>query len=334
MASPLLELLLAAAAAALSWALVGLYARVMTAWNRLEAPNERSMHRVPVPVGAGLGMVATVVLLWPLSQIGARAADAVLIAAFAALGAVSWIDDRRGLSPAVRLLAQAVAVSACLAWMPPEVRVLPALPLALERLLLGVAWLWFVNLFNFMDGIDGLAGSEAVAIAMGYLVLAAYLGVGGPLVHLALIVAAASVGYLVWNWHPARVFMGDAGSVPLGFVLGWLLIDLAVAGLWAAAAILPLYFAADATYTLLRRALRGEKPWQAHREHFYQRAVLGGATPAGVAWRVGAANAAFLALALVSTARPLAALAGAALVLALLLAELARLARGAAHAAR
>jgi len=182
--------------------------------------------------------------------------------------------------------------------------------LAAERLLLGLAWLWFVNLFNFMDGIDGLAGSEAIAVAAGYLAVAALAGHLSPLWELTLVAAAATAGYLHWNWHPARVFMGDAGSIPLGFLLGWLMIDLALAGHWAAALILPLYFAADATITLARRLLEGRKPWEAHRGHFYQRAVLGGASPAAVVWRVTAANVALLGLALLSLRHPLVALAG------------------------
>jgi UDP-N-acetylmuramyl pentapeptide phosphotransferase/UDP-N-acetylglucosamine-1-phosphate transferase len=214
----------------------------------------------------------------------------------------------------------------CLASLPAEARVVPAIPLTAERILSGLAWLWFINLFNFMDGIDGLAGSEAIAVAIGYLTLVTAVGQSGPLWHLALILAAATAGYLYWNWHPAKVFMGDAGSVPLGFVLGWLLLDLALRGYWAAALILPLYFAADATYTLLTRALRGEKPWEAHRQHFYQRAVLGGTSPSGVVWRVSAANAVLIVLALMSATRPVPALAAAAAVVAGLLGYLARLA--------
>jgi UDP-N-acetylmuramyl pentapeptide phosphotransferase/UDP-N-acetylglucosamine-1-phosphate transferase len=301
----------------------------MMASRRLEPPNARSMHKVPVPVGAGLAMVATTLLLWPLSQGMLSAPNVLLLACFAGLGALSWVDDWRTLSPAARLGAQAVAVAVCLVWLPAEARVVPVLPLVLERVLAGVAWLWFINLFNFMDGIDGLAGSEAVAVALGYMLLAARVGADGPLWHLALIVAASVAGYLVWNWHPAKVFMGDAGSVPLGFALGWLLLDLALRGHWAAAAILPAYFAADATYTLVRRALRGEKPWQAHREHFYQRAVLGGATPSGVVVRVSAANVALIALALLSVSQPVLALAAGAVVVAGLLVHLARLAGGA-----
>jgi UDP-N-acetylmuramyl pentapeptide phosphotransferase/UDP-N-acetylglucosamine-1-phosphate transferase len=320
-------LLLAVAAAGLSWTLIGLYTLAMRASDSLEAPNARSMHKVPVPVGAGIAMVTTLLVLSPWWREPALGSHLVLLAGIAGLGAVSWIDDRRGLSPVVRLIAQAAAATLCLAWLPPETRVLPFLPLPIERLLLGLAWLWFINLFNFMDGIDGLAGSETVAITAGYLLLLAYVGVDGPLARLALVVAASAAAYLAWNWYPAKVLMGDAGSIPLGFLLALLMLDLALRGYWAAGLILPLYFVADATVTLCKRALRGETPWQAHRQHSYQRAVLGGATPAAVVWRAAVANVALICLALVSVAFPVPALAAAAGVVAVLLAHLESLAR-------
>ena len=100
----------------------------------------------------------------------------------------------------------------------------------------------------------------------------------------------AAIGFLVWNWSPARIFLGDVGSVPLGYVLGFLLLDLAIRGWWKIALILPLYFLADATITLARRLLRGERVWQAHREHFYQQAVRRGLGHAAVVKRVIAAD--------------------------------------------
>ncbi len=312
--------LLAVAAAVLSWWLVGLYARAMTASRWLEAPNERSMHRVPVPVGGGLGIVATVALLWPAWQGGLAKPDVTLLACFTGLAALSWVDDRHGLPPAVRLGAQAFAVAVCLALAGPEARLVPVIPVAIERLVLGLGWLWFINLFNFMDGIDGLAGSEAVAMAAGYLLLVLAVGAErGPHWSLALIAAAAAGGYLVWNWHPAKVFMGDSGSIPLGFLLGWLMLDLAFQGYWAAAMILPAYFAADATWTLMKRIVRGERPWKAHREHFYQRAVLGGATAPEVVKAVCVANGILIVLAVASAPYPLLSLLAAAAVVTLLL---------------
>jgi UDP-N-acetylmuramyl pentapeptide phosphotransferase/UDP-N-acetylglucosamine-1-phosphate transferase len=314
--------ILSAFALALAWSLTGLYLRVMIAYGRLEAPTDRGMHTIPVPSGAGAAIVAAALVLWPLWQSPAESHDMVLLATLAGLTLISWLDDRRGLSPAVRLAMHASAVALLLAFLGPEQRVLPALPLAGERLVLGLAWLWFINLFNFMDGIDGLAGAEAVAVAAGYVLVVTVAGAGAPLEQLALIVAAATAGYLFWNWHPAKVFMGDTGSIALGFLLGWLMIDLGCRGFWAAAIILPLYFVADATLTLARRLLRGEKPWQPHRQHFYQRAVLGGAPPSAVVLRTVVANAALVVLALVSIRHPVLAIVGSAGVVAGLLANL------------
>jgi UDP-N-acetylmuramyl pentapeptide phosphotransferase/UDP-N-acetylglucosamine-1-phosphate transferase len=286
------------------------------------------MHVVPVPAGAGLAIVAAVLVLWPAWHVGRMdQVQLVLLACFVGLAALSWVDDRRGLSPLIRLGAQFAAVALCLAMLGPEVRALPFLPLGVERLVIGLAWLWFTNLFNFMDGIDGLAGCETVAIALGCVALLVAAGMdASPYWRLALIVAAASAGYLLWNWHPAKVMMGDAGSIPLGFLLGWLMIHLAVNRQWAAAAILPLYFVADATITLLRRLARGDRPWQAHREHFYQRAVLGGNKPSAVALRVTIANVLLIGLALFSLQQPVLAVLAAVLVVTALLAHLQRLA--------
>jgi UDP-N-acetylmuramyl pentapeptide phosphotransferase/UDP-N-acetylglucosamine-1-phosphate transferase len=320
--------ILAIFAAAFGWALTGLYWRAMLAYGRLEPPSDRGMHRVPVPTGAGVAIVAAALLLWPVSQqVALGRSGGLLLATLAALAAMSWYDDRRGLSPAVRLLAHVAAVALLLASLEPDQRVLPAMPAAAERMLLGLAWLWFINLFNFMDGIDGLAGGEAIAVAVGYFLVVAVAGPGDPLDGLALITAAAAAGYLFWNWHPARVFMGDTGSIALGFLLGWLMIDLGLRGLWAAAVILPLYFVADATFTLAKRLLRGEKPWRPHRQHFYQRAVLAGASPSAVVLRVSVANAALVGLALLSVLHPMPALAGAAALVAALLVHLQGLAR-------
>ena len=319
--------ILTALALALAWWLTGLYLRVMLTYGQLEPPSDRGMHKVPVPSGAGAAIVAAALLLWPLWQGQAAGDSLLLLATMAALALVSWLDDRRGLSPVLRLAAHTAAVTLLLASLGPEQRVLPAIPLGAERVALGLAWLWFINLFNFMDGIDGIAGAEAVAVAAGYVLVVTVAGAGNPLDQLALIVAAATAGYLFWNWHPAKVFMGDTGSIALGFLLGWLMIDLCVRGFWAAAAILPLYFVADASLTLLKRLARGEKPWQPHRQHAYQRAVLAGTPPSAVVLRTAVANAALVALALVSIWQPLPAMAGAAAVVAGLLGNLERLAR-------
>ena len=252
----------------------------------LDRPNERSSHREPTPRGGGIAVIAVILLCWiALARAGLVSSTVLGIAAGAALLAiVSWVDDLRSLSPMMRLLAQAAAVAI-------GVSVLPGPRDLLVLAATGLLWVWWVNLFNFMDGIDGLAGSEAGAIGAG-LLLFATVGVGGDpaLQILSATVIGAAAGFLVWNWSPARIFLGDVGSVPLGYLLGFLLLDLACRGWWKIALILPLYFLADATITLARRLLRGEPVWRAHREHFYQQAVRLGLGHAAVVKRVIAAD--------------------------------------------
>jgi UDP-N-acetylmuramyl pentapeptide phosphotransferase/UDP-N-acetylglucosamine-1-phosphate transferase len=265
--------------------------------------------------------------VWLLSQQLPSAIDGSLMAACAGLLLVSWLDDSFGLSPVTRLLAQVLAVSLCVAQLAPDLRAIPSIPLLLERFVEGLAWIWFINLFNFMDGIDGLAGTEAVSLSIGYVAVATLAGVTGPYTYLAMLIAAAMVGYLPWNWHPARVLMGDAGSIPLGFLTGWLMLDLAVHGLLAAAIILPIYFVADATATLVLRLWRGRAPHQSHREHFYQRATLARGSHQPVVLRVVALDLLLLALSLLSSFRPMLALALAVLSVLFFLVHLKRLAR-------
>jgi UDP-N-acetylmuramyl pentapeptide phosphotransferase/UDP-N-acetylglucosamine-1-phosphate transferase len=260
----------------------------------LDRPNERSSHQRPTPRGGGLAPVAAILLAWIASVAAGLAAPSMLLVITGAmlLAAVSWLDDVGGLPPATRLFAQAAAV---LCGMLAEIPAGPVfqgwLPAELDVIVAALLWLWFVNLFNFMDGIDGLAGSEAAAIATGLFLFASWGVEQDPaLAALAAAIVGAATGFLVWNWAPARIFLGDVGSVPLGYLLGFLLLDLAARGRWKLALILPLYFLADATITLLRRLARRERVWQAHRQHFYQRAVQRGLGHAAVTIRVIAAN--------------------------------------------
>ena len=276
-----LTLLFAAVAAAVlagtGWLLPFLERRAI-----LDHPNERSSHDIPTPKGGGIVVVGVVLAAWmgfTYSFDGGAFLLWLLPITALALAVLSWIDDLRGLPPAVRLLAQIAAVATVLALRPqPDLFFQGLLPHSLDTLAAGLLWVWFINLFNFMDGIDGITGVEALVIGLGVALIGG--GVYG------VIIAGAALGFLKWNWHPAKIFLGDVGSVPLGFLLGWLLLDLAAAGHWAAALILPAYYLADATTTLIRRALKGEKVWQAHRQHFYQQAVQRGFSHAQVSTAV------------------------------------------------
>jgi len=269
----------------------------------LDRPNERSSHAIPTPRGGGIAVVAASLAAW-LVLIAAGMAPLSLLAVTAGaamLALISWLDDLRGLSPAVRFGAQCAAVALGAVALPQGAVFQGWLPAGLDMTAAALLWVWFVNLYNFMDGIDGIAGSETAAIGIG-LALFAIAGIGNDpaLAAPAAVIAAAAIGFLVWNWAPARIFLGDVGSVPLGYLLGFLLLAAASRGYWKLALILPLYFLADATITLLRRLLRGERVWLPHREHFYQQAVRRGLGHAAVVRRVIAADAILIASGLVA----------------------------------
>jgi UDP-N-acetylmuramyl pentapeptide phosphotransferase/UDP-N-acetylglucosamine-1-phosphate transferase len=231
----------------------------------LDHPNERSLHAAPV---ARTGGVA--IMLGTLAGMALAEANTLLLGLALALTLLSLLDDWKGLSPLVRLLGH-LAVAGCF--------VAGALTgvgsVAWVALVVAVGWT--VNLYNFMDGADGLAGGMAVFGFATYGIAAWMLG-EPALALVNLCVAASALAFLRFNFPPARIFMGDAGSIPLGFlaaalgVLGW---NRAVWPLWFPAVVFA-PFIVDATVTLLRRALRGERIWQAHRNHYYQRQVLMG----------------------------------------------------------
>jgi UDP-N-acetylmuramyl pentapeptide phosphotransferase/UDP-N-acetylglucosamine-1-phosphate transferase len=227
-----------------------------------------------------------------------------IIATALIMACLGAIDDVRPLPVVPRFLLQAVVIAAVIYTLPGELRVVPALPWWLERLLLLTGGLWFVNLVNFMDGIDLMTVAEVIPITATL----AILGFAGALpsygVVLALALGGAMIGFAYFNRPTARVFLGDVGSLPIGLVLGWLLLLVAGGGHLAAAILMPLYYLADATITLFRRILRREPFWQAHRSHFYQRATDKGFTTMAIVARVFAVNIALGVLALTTVMVP------------------------------
>lgn len=291
-----------------SWAGTAAVLRLLIVWQVFDEPNHRSSHTHAKPRGGGLAVVAVMLAAWTIAALMEGSYEAGLwfvMSGALLLAAISWADDLKPRPVSLRFGVQVAAVALGLSMLQPTELVFQGLlPLSLDRMLTVLLWLWFINLFNFMDGIDGIAAVEAIAISGGLAAIFA-LVVQSPLgAFLAAVPAAAALGFLPWNWAPSRIFLGDVGSVPLGYLLGGALIGTAASGFWAAALILPLYYLADASLTLARRGLRGEKLWQAHREHFYQRAVQRGFSHAAVAKRVAACNLLLMGLGVASAFAP------------------------------
>ena len=178
----------------------------------------------------------------------------------------------------------------------------PMLPWWIERACFLFGAVWFVNLTNFMDGVDWMTVAETVPIAGAIVLLGLLDAVSALPTLVALALLGAMLGFAPFNRPVAKLFLGDVGSLPIGLLLAWLLLRVAANGYIAAAIILPLYYIADATLTLGRRLANGERVWQAHRSHFYQRALDGGFSVTEVVARVLLVNCALVALALIAVA--------------------------------
>jgi len=330
--------LVAAAAAALTAGLI-LILRPWLSRYALARPNARSSHRKPTPQWGGVAIVAATVLVvlaaasftpqfgstWPY---GTAATLAPVLVATLALAAIGAVDDQRGLPVAVRLALQTLAVAGVIVALPSEVRVVADLPLALERALLVLGGVGFVNVVNFMDGIDWITVAEVVPVAGGLVLIGALGALPAAGVLVAAAVLGAAIGFAPFNRPVATLFLGDVGSLPIGLLLGWLLVLAGSEHLFAAL-LLPLYYLADATLTLLRRLIAGEPVWQAHRTHFYQRATDHGWSVTEVVAQIFVVNLGLVALAVAtvlasSRVVDLAALAAGCVLVAGLLIRLAR----------
>lgn len=252
--------------------------RYALARNVLDVPNVRSSHKAPVPRGGGMAIVISCSLaMLVLATLGWLAPSHLwaMLGAGGLVALVGFLDDHRPVAARWRLLAHFIAAAWGLFWLGglPELSVFGEhVELGWLGVPLGALYLvWLLNLYNFMDGIDGIAAVEAVSVCSAGALFYAFLG-AWYLALLPMVLALSCVGFLIWNFPPARIFMGDAGSGYLGILLGLLSLQAAMLKpqlFWAWLVMLGV-FVVDASLTLLRRILRGESPHQAHRSHAYQ----------------------------------------------------------------
>ena len=265
----------------LSWLLTSQVRKYALAKNLLDIPNVRSSHTVPTPRGGGMAIVIVLVLSGLVSLLLPNAAIHNIIClllgtlAFSVLG---WQDDKHDLPASARFLIQLLIAALSSAWLLWNVPAWSLSSAGVVILLLSTLWItWMANLYNFMDGIDGISAVESIILG----VTTSYWFAMSGSISIAIIciaVAGAAVGFLRWNWSPAKIFMGDAGSLALGAFFAILAIIGATSLDIPFSAFLILYavYLADSGVTLLTRIFKREKWWQAHRSHFYQRAVQSG----------------------------------------------------------
>jgi len=264
----------------MSMLLTAIIRKLALARGVLDVPNSRSSHALPTPRGGGLAIVVTalsaIAVMYARSAVPGAVAAALLIGG-PVVALIGFMDDLKSVSPLARLAVQFAACFWCVWSLGP----LPPINFGLAVCNLGIAGsaaaviflVWFLNLYNFMDGIDGIASVEAISVMTFAALLVFWQDGNPPMVFLLLVVAASVAGFLIWNWPPARIFMGDAGSGFLGFCMGAIAWRTIVTGRFSIWIWLILFgvFIVDATVTLLRRSLRGARLAQAHRSHAYQR---------------------------------------------------------------
>jgi Fuc2NAc and GlcNAc transferase len=265
----------------------------------LDIPNHRSSHTAPTPRGGGVAVVAVFLLGISVLCASGRMDPRLWCALFGAgsiVAVIGFLDDHRHIAARWRLLAHFAAAGWVLAWLggvPPISIGAAVQDLGIVGdLLAAVALVWLLNLYNFMDGIDGIAGIEAVTACAGAIVIYSASHGTANVGHPAALLAASTLGFLFWNFPPAKIFMGDAGSGFLGITLGVLALDAAIRRpewLWSWIILLGA-FTVDATVTLLFRLNRGEKLYEAHRSHAYQHAAQRYASHRKVTLAVAAIN--------------------------------------------
>lgn len=270
----------------------------------LDIPNERSSHNSPVPRAGGIGIVATVIAGYLAgSLIGGYAVSWGFLLGAVIVAAVSFIDDLRDLPFYIRLFAHSIAAAILIADSGAVTEI--SFSVSGSSFSLGIlaipltfgAILWMINAYNFMDGIDGIAGLQALVAAAGWFIFAATVG-NNEVKWLAMAIGGSAIGFLVLNWSPARIFMGDVGSAFLGFTFAAVpLLSLnspniptGIVSLFALLVVFPFVF--DTVFTFVRRLKNREKVWKAHRSHLYQRMVINGGSHAAVSLLYGALAAA------------------------------------------
>ncbi|MFV9881023.1 MAG: glycosyltransferase family 4 protein [Rickettsiales endosymbiont of Dermacentor nuttalli] len=268
-------------------------------------PEARSNHTLPTPVGGGIAIILSTIIgistISLVTQIDLYVIQIIILSLPLVL--ISFIDDVKNIGITIRLILH-ITVSVCAIMLIPSHNLIfnGLFPYALDRCIASLFLAWFINCYNFMDGIDGMAGCETIHISISILLINLITNtLSLSFNYLTIFIMLSSFGFLVWNWQPARIFMGDTGSITLGFILGYTLMYLASKGLYLEAIIIPIYYILDAGITMAKRLINKQNIFRAHSEHFYQQAVRRGLSHAAVVKKVIVLNIILLSLALIIT---------------------------------
>lgn len=265
----------------------------------LDHPEERSNHDMPTPRGGGIAVVFSMLCFMAAVRAPVELLIGVLIVAI-----ISFMDDVKRQPVKTRLAVHFVA-GFCGAMAVHDPVFQGLLPYWVDKAAVTLLLVWFMNLFNFMDGIDEISVMQAVSICLGAMLLEASVeGLPRSLMFDGAAVIGAMLGFWLLNRHPAKIFLGDVGSVPVGLVLGFFLVLIASKGFWVPALILPAYYLTDASMTLASRLMRGKNITESHSDHGYQKAVRSGWSHPQVVEHVFALNLILFALAVVAAKMP------------------------------
>ncbi len=244
----------------------------------LDKPNERSNHSLPTALGGGVIIVPIILFL---AYIFDNNFNNILLIISIFLFSISLLDDFKNVGAAYRLLLHLICMALyTLAYIKPELSDFflffntNKIATYFLLLIILVSLTWFINAFNFMDGIDGISSLQIIHIILSIIIIKLFLG--QKLDYIYFIILGTITAFLIFNWSPAKIFLGDSGSIPLGFLCLHLLIELIFLGYWVAAILIPLYYILDSGVTLFMRIKRREKFWVSHSKHFYQIAVKNG----------------------------------------------------------
>jgi UDP-N-acetylmuramyl pentapeptide phosphotransferase/UDP-N-acetylglucosamine-1-phosphate transferase len=271
--------------------------------NLLDVPNSRSSHSTPTPIGGGIA----VLLAFTVGSIPIMMRTAIplniffLCSAITLVALVSLRDDIKHVPAGIRLAIHfAAAIIAAYAIGIHGKIFKGFIPKEIEFILIVLAIVGFMNIFNFMDGIDGMSGAQTLYLGLSLALIFYMAEVRTNYIYISVLLSCSILGFLFYNWHPARIFLGDVGSITIGYILAILLLILAAKGYLVQALILPMYYLADAGFILIKRCFKLEKIWQAHNQHFFQKAVRAGVSHSEVIVKIQIANLLLLLTAILS----------------------------------